>query len=256
MRDLKKRLSIFGALVFSLALAAMPSLVLAREVNSNPSVADAVSFHGGAPQCYSGGYVSGCEVAVDNTGNFVPTVNNAQNLGSASLQWAASYTVNETVSGTQSVGTAGTSTLLTPGTAATVNSTIGLFAIPSVSLGSSGQNFGVNKSTIIPVNSSYELLTSTGGPIVMASLPNISTTTVVGGSTLLTDGTFLVLTSTISSATAGITFQSNGALAGSQLFLGAATRQIGLHKVLTLKFHAVSGAASYWEEIAYTDGNN
>lgn len=176
-------------------------------------------------------------------------------LSNQTIQWAgpANFTGAVSMTGAQTQGAAGTSTLLTPGTAATASSVLGFDATPSIALGTSGQNTGVNVSTIIPVNGSFETIISSGGAIVLTSLPNISTTTVVGGSTLIADGTWLVLTST---STNSITLQSNGGLAGSQLFLGAATRVIALHKTIFLQFYQNLGGVAYWEERAYINDNN
>lgn len=168
---------------------------------------------------------------------------------SQSLTWAGPVTL----SGTQTQGAAGTSTLAAAGTAAAASTVLGFDNTPSIALGTSGQNTGVNVSTIVPVNGSFETIISSGGAIVLTSLPNISTTTVVGGSTLIPDGTWLVLTST---STNSITLQSNGGLAGSQLFLGAATRVIALHKTIVLQFFQNPGGAAYWEERAYINDNN
>ncbi len=170
------------------------------------------------------------------------------------VQGPANFTGAVTLSGATMVqATAGTSTLLTPGTAATASTVLGFDNTPSIALGTSGQNTGVNISTVIPVNGSYETVISSGGPIVLTSLPTIATTTVVGGSTLIPDGTFLVITST---STNGITLQSNGNLAGTQLFLGATTRVIALHKRLFLQFYQNVPNAAYWEEVAYIDDNH
>lgn len=186
---------------------------------------------------------------------------NAWNFKTLLLQSDQTLTVNGTTnltgpivaSGLQTQGVAGTSTLLTPGAAAVASTVLGFDNTPSVALGTSGQNTGVNVSTIVPVNASFETVISSGGPVVLTSLPNISTTTLVGGSTLLPDGTWLVITST---STNGVTFQSNGALAGSQLFLGAGSRVVALHKTLMLQFFQNIGGVAYWEERAYINDNN
>ncbi len=236
--------------LLSLAVVLAPVAVHAREINSNPAKQDAWSVHGGDPTCYAAGYVSGCEVAIDVTGNFLPTVTNAQDLGTSALQFRNVYAVKETVTGNQTTGTNGTGTLGTAGVAATVNTVLGLFSTPSVMLGTSGQNTGVNISTTIPVVASYELIISSGSNITLTSTPTISTTTLVGGTVGIPDGTYLVIGST---ATQVITLQSNGTLSGSQLKLGAATRAITQYKDITLRF---SSADSFWHEVAYSSDAN
>lgn len=157
--------------------------------------------------------------------------------------------------GNQSEATAGSGALNGGGTAATYSQVLGLFATPSSIVGNGGgQNFGVNASSTIPVNSTNEILVSSAsaGNITLTSTPNISTFTLVGGSTPLPDGTWLVLTS---SSTNAITFQSNGSLSNSGLFLGAATRAVALHKTLGLKLNCIAQPC-VWEEQFYINDNN
>jgi hypothetical protein len=47
--------------------------------------------------------------------------------------------------------------------------------------------------------------------------------------------------------------QSNGTLSGSQLKLGAATRQITQYKSIVLRYNS---AESFWEEVAYMSDAN
>lgn len=229
--------------VFLLGVAVSP-VVIAREINSNPAKQDAVSFHGGDPTCYSAGYVSGCEVAVDVTGNFLPTVANAQDLGTSALPFRTVYSVTATNTGNETNGTAGTTNATgLGGTAASQSAVNGLQVFGKVAL------TGVVSSTSIPVNSSYETIMSTSATTVtITALPSISTSTVPGGSTEIPSGTYLVLSSTGAS---GALFQDNGTLSGSQLELGAATRSVTQYKTLTLIYDATDHK---WREISY--GNN
>ena len=77
----------------------------AREVsNPSSSTPDAWSAAGG--NCYSGGLVTGCEVAVDYNGNLLPTVTNSQTLGTSSLLWSNVYATKVTAgSGGLNAGT-------------------------------------------------------------------------------------------------------------------------------------------------------
>ena len=219
----------------------------ARVVN-NPSAStpDAWCVYGGSG--YSDGTVAGAEDCVDYSGNFLPTVTNAQTLGTASLVWSNAYLQAATISGSNTAGTAGVTPVTgVGGTAATVSSVLGIQAYPSYQVGSGdGVGQGVVASTTIPVNATYERLIGVGN-ITLTSTPSISTSTVVGGTTLLADGTYLILTSSATVADQ-VVFQSSGTLAGSQLGLGAITRAVYLGHVLTLIFNA---AQKSWIEISY-----
>jgi hypothetical protein len=103
-------------------------------------------------------------------------------------------------------------------------------------LGATSATISVS-TQILPTSSYMNLLTT--GPILMASLPTISTATTVGGSTAWADGTMLVLTST--SATNATTLQDNATLAGSRLMLGNyPTRVVSSTNTLTFIFNASS----------------
>lgn len=210
---------------------------------TNPPTSDIWSIggqlRGGVPTVFT-------EIALDYTGSLMPTSTlGTQDLGTTSLPWR-----NLVNSGSQTSGTSGT----TPasgvgGTAASQSVTNGLNVLTKTQVGTlSGQTTGVTVSTIVPVNSPYETVISSGGPIVLTSTPNISTTTVVGGAVEIPSGTMLVISST---ATASVTFQDAGTLTGSQLQLGAATRAVSQYKTLTLIYDATD---HFWREIAY--GNN
>ncbi len=107
----------------------------------------------------------------------------------------------------------------------------------------SGQNTGVNVSTVIAVTTSYETVISSGGPIVLTSIPTIATGPAAGLE--FASGTILVIAST---ATASVTFQDNGTLSGSQLELGSTTRAISANKTLTLIYDAT---LHRWLELAF-----
>lgn len=224
-----------------------------RQVGT-PTNPDAVSWYGGGcDQTAGGNGITGCEVAIDYFGNLQPTVTNTQTLGTASLVWSNVYSQTATVLGNDVAGTAGStpvagSTTAANGTAATQSSIAGLSVIgPRYAVGSADSTGnGVTVSTIIPVNASFESVIGVGA-VTLTSKPNISTTTVVGGLTLIPDGTQLIITSS-ATATDAVVFQSSGNLTGSQLRLGAGTRSVFLGRVLTLIFDRVSAC---WLEQGY-----
>ena len=108
---------------------------------------------------------------------------------------------------------------------------------------------GVQVSTVIPVNASFEQVIGggAGSAITLTSKPEISTTTVVGGTTLLPNGTELIITSTAPVADA-VVFTSSTSSNGTQLALGAATRSIYGGHVLTLIY---SAPLTTWLEQSY-----
>lgn len=209
----------------------------------DPSTApDAWSVYG--PKCQSGQSVTGCEVAVDFSGNFVPTVTNTQSLGLSSLVWSTVYAQNIVVNGNETTGAAGiTNASGLGGTAAAQSITMGLIVnTPAVIT-------GIQTSTQIPVNSSFETLMSTANTQVdMTSTPTIATTTVPGGTVGIPSGTYLILTST---GTSGVVLYDNATLSGSRLRLGAATRVITAQKTLFLIYDSVD---NFWRETSF--GNN
>ena len=242
MKNLK---CIFGILL-SLAVLAFSIPVSARQIGGLPSTApDAWSVFGGSPACYSGGTVVGCEVAVDYTGNLVPTVTNAQTLGSASLLWSNAYfqAVNSGAVGTANVTGTGNAT------APTSETIVGGIVLQPSQIGNvPSSTSGIDASTTIPYVGTYELLLATAPAVVMTSVPTISTRTVPGTGALWPTGTYLVLTSTGSGT---ITLQSQGTLTNSGLRLGAATRIITVGNQLTLIFNATIGQ---WVEAAFSAG--
>ena len=193
--------------LFSIALASLilfnfPHLALAREVNDPDQSAtpDAWSVHGA--NCYSSGYVAGCEVAVDFNGNFLPTVTKAQTLGTSALLWSNIYTNTFTGAGAFTSGTNGTgsSTGLAQGTVPTLASFAGILSPGIANIGSnSGALFGVYGSSVIPVNSNYLVLNSSetnGGNVLWTATPAIATSTALGVNTPFPAGTTIVVVST------------------------------------------------------------
>lgn len=81
----------------------------------------------------------------------------------------------------------------------------------------------------------FNVITSSGGALLMASVPTIDTTRPV-------DGTMLI----IQSSTNTVTFQDAGTLAGSGLELGSNTRALGVGDILELIFRNGS-----WYEIGF-----
>ena len=53
-------------------------------------------YGGGCSQNATGSTITGCEIAADFNGNLVPTVTNAQTLGSSTLYWSNVYATNVT----------------------------------------------------------------------------------------------------------------------------------------------------------------
>lgn len=155
---------------------------------------------------------------------------------------ASSWNLNDNTT----AGTCGTPELTWDTTPAVTANVPLVLAKTQVGTGDSAA-LGVFASTVVPVTSSYESLISSGGIVTLISVPNISTTTVVGGNTLLASGTFLVLSSTATSADA-VVLQSSATLAGSQLALGAATRSINGTHTIELIWDA---ADKLWREISY-----
>ena len=231
--------------VFMLGAASAPA-AFAREINSNPAKQDAVSFHGGDPTCYSAGYVSGCEVAVDVTGNFLPTVTNTQTLGTSSLLFSNVYANASTIGAVGTANATGTGNATAPTSQTVVG---GLILSPStVGTNPGGASFAIFGSTTIPYISSYETLLASAAAVIVTAVPSISTRAVSGTGALLPTGSYLVLTSTSANT---ITLQSQGTLSGSGLRLGAATRVITVGNTLTLIWNATVGQ---WFEQSFTAG--
>lgn len=240
----------WGLTTAVLLLFAGSEVARARLTGTNPTGASADAWCSGKKSV---------EACVDSSGNVIPTTNNTQTLGTASLQYSNVYTTALTIPATGSATNSGASTLGTAGTAnaaGTGNATnpssltvAGNLVLTASQVGTaSGQNTGINISTTIPVNTSYETLISSGGNITLTSVPTIATTTVPSGATLIPNGTYLVLTSTASQT---ITLQSQGTLAGSGLRLGAATRVITVGNQLTLIFNSSVGQ---WVEAGFSAG--
>ncbi len=247
------------ALVVAAALALLPggaadarlipnSSGNAFNLTTNPPTAD-LWCNGG--QVLGNGTVKAyTELCQDSSGSFLPTSTlGTQNLGSSTFPFANVYSAAETITGSVTEGTVGsTNATGLGGTAATQNVTNGLTVFGKVAI------TGIVVSTTIPVNSSYETVMSTAGnAIIISATPSISTTTLVQAAgaatgTILPSGTYLVLSSTGAS---GITLQDEGTLTGSRLQLGAATRAITQFKTLTLIWDATD---AFWREISY--GNN
>lgn len=78
----------------------------------------------------------------------------------------------------------------------------------------------------------FNVLTSSGGPLIMGGIPTISTAPYA-------DGTVY----TIQSATNTLTFQDDGTLSGSLLELGASTRALGVGDILVL----ILRGGKWWE---------
>ncbi len=193
-----------------------PAIAEARVVsNPSSSTPDAWCAFGGGS--YSGGNVTGAEDCVDYNGNFLPTVTNAQTLGTSALVWSNAYLNAASVTGTFNVG-------LMVLTRTTVNIATIL--------------------TQIPVTTSYEVLNITSqsaNNFVMVATPMIATAGIASG-------TIITL---INLQTPSVELTDAGTVAGSGLQLASTIRWLGQYKSLTLVF---DGGDYFWHEVAY--GNN
>lgn len=187
--------------------------------------------------------ISGSEVCVDSSGNFVPTTDNDTTLGTSSLTWAGIYTQDLTVSDDLTV---------------TDNMSVaGLETLGKTQVGTGTGSLGVYSSSAIAVTSSYETVISSGVHILISATPSVSTNTVLLGTGICCDntsgseiptGTVLVLTSTASAGS--IILQDEGTLTGSRLQLGAATRAVGQFDTLKLIYDADD---EFWREVSYVN---
>lgn len=258
MRNIGKN-SRLRALIASLVFF-WPQASFARIIGTNPTGTSADTWcEGGRVRAAT--TVNATELCIDSSGNFIPTTNNSQQLGTSSLQYSDLETTNINSGGASlTIGT-GAGNTLTQGTAGTTNSSgkggaaasqssnLGLTIYTPYQVGTSQTaNLGIYSSTTIPVNSSFEMLLSSGVTgITLTSTPNIATTTVVGtGIVGIPNGTLLVLGST---AAAIIQLQDNTALAGSQIkaYNGAATISISSSSSASFIFSSVD---SFWHQIA------
>jgi hypothetical protein len=185
----------------------------ARIVGTPPTNQDAWCVNGS--NGHVGGSITGAEVCVDASGNVVPTVTNAQTLGSSSLAFSQAYI-------------------------ATVN------AVASLSAGLLQLTRTVvtlNTATQIPLTTSFENLVSatqnSNTNLTLTATPTIPTAGVASG-------TILVLSNL---ATPTFRIQDAGTLTGSGVQLASAGyRQIGQYQTLTLIYDNADG---FWREIAF-----
>ena len=85
----------------TIVILALSSVSFARILPTSNTLAqstpDAWSVYGGGcAQNATGSTITGCEIAADFNGNLVPTVTNAQTLGSSTLYWSNVYATNVT----------------------------------------------------------------------------------------------------------------------------------------------------------------
>lgn len=235
-----RKLSIFAALVVAYFLSAHP--VSARYVGANTLTTVTqpdIWCNGGTNQ---GSSLTATEACLDYAGNLIPTTNNSQQLGESALQWKDVEAANiNSGGGPVSIGGVVTQTgnEILSGLESYSQSVVGAANSPTQ---------GIYISTVIPVTTAYIILTSSGGNLTMTSTPSITTNTVVGGTVGIPNGTYIVLTTTMTNT---ITLQDQGTLSGSLLALGASTRAISKTKTLSLIFNT---ALARWLEVAY--GNN
>ena len=215
----------FGFLVRALLCAAIltsPYLAFARVTGAGSTDRDVFCSGNGAD-----------EVCFDKDGNVLPTTDQGGDLGTSSLRFGTIYTMDATLGDALSV---------------TGDTTLGAREIHTrTQIGSQTGFGGIFVSTTIPYTSSYQVLLGSGtNDTVLTSLPQISTSTALNGTTLLTSGSYLLLTSTSAN---GVVFCDEGTCAGSMLQLGAATRTVDQYDTLQLVYDAVDG---FWREVSFT----
>ena len=204
-------------------------VILSNEVAFSRSTG--VQPSGGDVFCTGGGTN---EVCIDSSGNVLPTTTTGGDLGTAAFPWGAIYS-----SGSVSLAAGAT----VSGADFTAS---GRVVRTKTQVGTQTGFGGIFVSSSIPVTSSYQTLLSSGtNDVMLTSAPQISTSTTAGGTTILTSGTFLVLTSTAN----GVVFCDEGTCAGSKLQLGAAQRTVNQYDILELVYDATDG---FWREVSYT----
>lgn len=185
---------------------------------------------------------SGAEVAVDSSGNFLPTTDNDATLGTSALRWATAYVMDVTVGDDLTVTDAATFS--------------GRMNFAKTQVGTGTGSLGVYSSSAIPATSNYETVITSGVLVLISAVPSVSTGTVLKAtgiccdnslSVALSEGMELILTSTASAG--GIILQDEGTLTGSRLQLGAATRQVDQFNVLKLVYDP---ADNFWREVSFT----
>lgn len=98
---------------------------------------------------------------------------------------------------------------------------------------------GMTTSSAVTASRTYHLFTSTAGAVKLASTPTISTAAA-------TNGQLLIMRST--STVNYITIQDNDTLSGSQLELGADTRDLDSNNPIVLIYDS---GTEKWHEVAY-----
>ena len=154
---------------------------------------------------------SGSEVAVDSSGNLIPTTDNAQTLGTAALRYSNIYGAKDSP----------TQLILVKTQVGTIQNAAG----------------GLYITSGIPPTSSYIVLLSSSNqsPFKLTSTPTIATTTVVSGTVGVPDGMKVVL---ITTSTVEIVLQDNSILSGTQLSLNTSTTTISSRKSAEFIFNA------------------
>lgn len=119
---------------------------------------------------------------------------------------------------------------------------------PQESTKDTSQNDVHDTSTTINT-SAYQLLTSSGGIVTLASTPSVSTTTAAG--IALVSGKTITLRGT--SEANAVVIQDDDTLADSQVELGATSRTLGLNDILVLKWDAETSTTGRWLEVSYSN---
>jgi sulfur relay (sulfurtransferase) DsrF/TusC family protein len=158
---------------------------------------------------------------------------------------AGSWSLGYATPGTGGVppATAGTAALTWSQAQPAVTMNAPLVFQPTLVGSASGGTTGVYTSTVIPNTSSYAVLISSGGNLIMAATPAISTTTAAG--LPIANGTYIVLTSTTSTT---ITLQDNSNLSGSLLKLyNASNVVVSYQSSVSFIFNTIDG---FWHQVA------
>ena len=107
---------------------------------------------------------------------------------------------------------------------------------------------GVLVGTTIVVSSAYHVITADSGSTTLTTTPSVSTTTTAG--LALPSGFEVTFRGT--SDTDFVVFTDDDTLAGSQLELGANTRDLGEDDILVLIWDATAGTTGRWLEKSYS----
>ncbi len=168
---------------------------------------------------------SGAEVCVDFSGNLVPTTDNDTTLGTSVLRWATAYIMDITVGDDLTV----TDDTVMGGDLSLSGLYVG---VPTT--------YTVGASTTITPTSNFGVITSTGGNLVWAGSPSISTQSFANGT----------LFSLMSSTTSDITVTDSTTLQLSTTATSTNRIFSNIGDTLVLKY-----LNSVWYEVSFSTGH-